>query len=165
MSSGGFDYSDFKKFYNDLKKMRDDSERFCKQFVLQMAYRAIAIAKKNTPTDTHLLRNSWNLGDGVVVTYNNFDEAGKEQIFVDNISSKSATVASVTKVGNDFVIYVFNPCEYALYVEYGHVTRDREKYVEGFFMLTIAINKVEKELPKRFEKAFKEWVKSLGLDK
>lgn len=126
---GSFDYSEFKNMAKSFKKALDKRviERWIKEFLLEMAFRAERKIKKRTPvgvypnkTGGHLRRN-WQVGN-------------------------------VVKQGNSYVVEVFNNVEYASYVEYGHRTRDHKSWVEGRFMATISMQEVERELPKFLER-------------
>ena len=65
----------------------------------------------------------------------------------------------VSKVGNDYVIEIINPVEYASYVEFGHRTRDHKGWVEGQFMLTISENEIRNSAPKILENKLNKWLK------
>lgn len=50
----------------------------------------------------------------------------------------------VDQKSNTFSKTIYNPVEYGVFVEYGHRTRDHRGWVPGFFMLTRAIEDVDK---------------------
>lgn len=52
--------------------------------------------------------------------------------------------------------------EYSSYVEFGHSTPSGG-WVDGYFMLTISISEVERALPSRFNKEFKQFLKERGV--
>jgi hypothetical protein len=58
----------------------------------------------------------------------------------------------VERVGGGYSIELFNPIEYAPYVEFGHRTRLHTGWVEGRFMLTISERELERELPAIMER-------------
>ena len=64
----------------------------------------------------------------------------------------------VNKVGNDYVIEIINPVEYASYVEFGHRTRNHKGWVEGHFMLTISEDEISKSAPRILEKKLKTYL-------
>lgn len=74
----------------------------------------------------------------------------------------SWTIGEVQRVGNGLVVTISNPTEYASFVEYGHMTRDRKRWIEGKFMCTLAIDEVSKLMPQRFNAEFTAWVGRLG---
>ncbi|NGP60105.1 HK97 gp10 family phage protein, partial [Paenibacillus thiaminolyticus] len=61
---GKFDMSEFQKFADTLKKSVDERviERFIRDFVSEMAYRAQRKIKKRTPVNTGDLRRKWDVG-------------------------------------------------------------------------------------------------------
>ncbi|WP_125153103.1 HK97 gp10 family phage protein [Clostridium rectalis] len=126
---GSFDYSEFKNMAGRFNKALNERviERWIREFLLEMAFRAERKIKKRTPvgvypnkTGGHLRRN-WQVGE-------------------------------VIKQGNSYLVEVFNNVEYASYVEYGHRTRNHKAWVEGRFMATISMQEMERELPKFMEK-------------
>jgi len=129
------------------KKYRDKAvnfDAFLRGFLTEMGLRALAKTKRRTPVDTGLLRASWALS-AVVRRENNLD------------------------------ITLFNPVEYATYVEYGRKrfpwssgerlsaaagdSLEEMDWVPGRLMATISLHEVRAEMPRRYQKAFAEWVK------
>lgn len=60
-----FDYSDFKKLAKSFQKALDERviERWIKEFLLEMAFRAERKIKKRTPVDSGHLRRNWRVGN------------------------------------------------------------------------------------------------------
>lgn len=75
----------------------------------------------------------------------------------------SWTLGDVKRVGDNLVISIINPTEYASYVEYGHMNRSRTKWVDGQFICTRAINNIMRLVPQRFNAEFSAWVRGLGV--
>lgn len=73
-------------------------------------------------------------------------------------------ITRVIRRGEDLVVYLYNSKDYASYVENGHTTRDREGWVEGYYMATISIEEVERNIPKRFDREFIKFMASLGVN-
>lgn len=71
-------------------------------------------------------------------------------------------IGNIYRDGANLVVDLYNNKDYASYVEYGHLTRNRENWVDGYFMSTIAIDEIEKKIPKRFNSEFKKFMKQLG---
>ena len=65
---------------------------------------------------------------------------------------------AVIRQGNDYIIDIVNPVEYASYVEYGHRTANHRGWVEGRFMLTLSVDEVQKMAPQLLEKRLAEWL-------
>lgn len=100
--------------------------------VQTVANRVLAKTKKGTPTKTGELRRNWK-------------------------------IKPITYTSQGTYTYVFNPLEYAIYVEYGHRTRKNKDgsrgWVEGNFMLTNAVNAVNRDMDKICKKAINDYVK------
>lgn len=122
---GKFDFSDFRKLAGAFQKALDERviERFIRDFLMEMAMRALRKAKKRTPVgETGDLRRNWQIGQ-------------------------------VVRKGDAYEIEIFNNTHYAGFVEYGHRTgKDLTKWVEGRFMMTISMQEIERELPRYLEK-------------
>ncbi len=169
-----FDYSEFKKFQNNMQKMQKEFNDFLKKFLLEEAIRAWILTKENTPVDTGLLRNMWQVGDSKNVVAVDHSKEATQKFIQDYIRSTEATLKSVKIEGNDLLIEIYNNVEYAGWVEDGHRQevgryvpaigkRLKNSYVEGKHMAKIAIEQIEREIPARFEKQFKGWLKSLEI--
>jgi len=59
------------------------------------------------------------------------------------------TIGPVTRAGDGYEVEVYNPTDYAMYVEFGHRLRKKDGWgwVEGRFMLTISEQELEREMP------------------
>lgn len=78
----------------------------------------------------------------------------------------------VYKEGNTYVITLYNPTEYASFVEYGHsqqpgryvpaigkrLVRD---WVPGVFMAKLSQEEVEREMQQRFDAKYTQWLNSM----
>ena len=182
------DVSGLEQFEKFIKQMENGFDDFLRRFLLKEALRVLASTKRLTPIDTGLLRNSWFIGDAKVITTwraakkrvaikkhkkgerRNQRYRMKDTFQASAVVLKNATINSVRKEGTNLVIDIYNPVEYASYVEYGHVTKvgrsgGRSGWVHGEFMCTISIKKIEKQIPKHYNAEFDRWIKSLGGDK
>lgn len=74
----------------------------------------------------------------------------------------SWTIGEVQRTGNDLIITISNPTEYASFVEYGHLMSNRTNWIEGKFMCTLAIDEVARRIPQRFNAEFTAWVRRLN---
>lgn len=72
------------------------------------------------------------------------------------------SVTNVRRVGEVLEIEIYNPMEYATYVEYGHLTKKRDNWVNGYFMVTVPLDEMERKIPRRFQSEFKKFVRGLG---
>ena len=75
----------------------------------------------------------------------------------------SWTIGEVVRDGDVLKVTISNPVEYAKYVEYGHIDRSHSKWVEGWFMCSLAIIDVKKKIPKRFQREFEAWFASFNF--
>jgi len=82
----------------------------------------------------------------------------------------SWALGEVQRRGDKLEITLYNPVEYAIYVEYGHKRTpwgsdkriEAGDWVQGRFMATLSIMEVEKEMPTRFRRAFAAWMGGLS---
>jgi len=72
------------------------------------------------------------------------------------------TIGPIQRVGDNYLVEIINPVEYALYREYGHRTRDHTGWVEGSFMLTISQEELEAEMPAFLEQKIQQFMNRLG---
>lgn len=73
-------------------------------------------------------------------------------------------ITRVRKVDGELVVYLYNSKDYASYVENGHTTPSRSGWVEGYYMATISIEEVERNIPKRFDREFIRFMAELGVN-
>ena len=159
------DFREFQDLLDSFKEVQKQYEAFLRKFLTEMGMRALAQTKKLTPVDTGNLRNRWEL-------------------------------SQVYRKDDSLYIVLFNPVEYASFVEDGHMQRRRflpiqyledspanakmvasikqkygddakgvmlqDKWIPGHHMARISISKIEREIPKRYEKALKQFMKGLG---
>ena len=162
-------FEDFKDLAQEFETLAYDYENFLRQFLLQMGLRALGQAKSLTPRDLGAgggLISKWELSD--------VQRVGDE-LYIEVFNS--AEYASFVEDGH-MQHKRFLPLRYLdksphgrqlaaeLKAKYGPDTEGvmlQEKWIPGFHMAKISINKIEKELPRRFQKAFEAFLKSKGL--
>lgn len=145
---GNFDYSDFKKLANSFQKALDERviERWIKEFLLEMAFRAERKIKKRTPVGVYSNQVSFSTKDGKEVNFTTRTSKTGGHL------RRNWQVGSVVRQGNAYVVEIFNNVEYASWVEYGHRTKNHKGWVEGRFMATISMQEMERELPRFMER-------------
>lgn len=159
------DYSELIAFRDKLQASIDDTQVFLESCVKELAARLLAQVIKNTPVGVYdsdtgkvggTLRRGWTSSDDKSAMYATLFGGGE--------STKSyLNTITVTRQGDNYVVEIINPVEYASYVEYGHRTANHKGWVEGKFMLTIAEKDImakapailEKKLEKYLEEVFK----------
>lgn len=145
---GSFDYSELKNMAKGMKKALDNRviERWIREFLLEMAFRAHRKIVKRTPVGVYSNQVYFTTKDGKEVSFT--AKQGK----IGGHLRRNWQVGKVERRGNSYVIEIFNNVEYASYVENGHRTRNHKGWVEGRFMATISMNEIERELPRFMEK-------------
>lgn len=133
------DYSEFQKYRNNFAKLTREFDGWIHRFLLNEGMRFIAEVKPRTPVDTGDLRNHWKL-DGM------------------------------TRSGDTLQVWFVNPMYYATFVEYGHAKPYRAgaaegspDWVEGYFMMTVSLQVIERNMPARFNRQFEAFLASLGV--
>lgn len=133
MSRGGFEYREFRKMVQTLEDVQKQFDAFLRDFLLKQALIALRLVKPRTPVDTGNLRNSWELTD--VQIYDSY-----------------------------LIVSLFNPVEYASFMENGFVyhTKNGDKRYPGHHMAELSILQVQQQMPRKFDSAFRSWLKSKG---
>lgn len=163
----GFDFKEFRDFADIIKRMDREWNVFIGRFILDMGLRAVRLAKRNHTEpatrayDTGLMRSMWQVGNGLSVVKVDKGKDGVVRYTEDIAGSKGATVDSVVRNGNMLEIVISNPVEYASYVEEGHMTRNRKGFVRERYILHWALVDIKRQIPKRFEVMFNEWIQTL----
>lgn len=139
---GRCDFSQFQEFAKGFEKLSEsEMDALCRTCAKELAGRLLALVIPATPVGKYpkssgkkggTLRRGWGAKNG---------SAGKEY----------AQSLTVTKTGNDYMVEIINPIEYASYVEFGHRTVNGG-WVEGRYMLTVSEEKLKKIAPSVLEK-------------
>ena len=137
----GFDYSHFKQYQMNFIRMTNRYNNWLKQFMQKQGDKFIRAVKPRTPVDTGALRGSWKLDTPAVI-----------------------------QKGRTFSVWFVNEQDYASFVEYGHAKPYKSgaqpgspDWVDGFFMMTVSKDEVERELPAEFDADFRKFLKELGV--
>ena len=146
-----FDFKEFTKYVEALGIVKSDFRIWLKTFLLKEAQRVVSKAKKNTPVDTGFLRNAYGIGSQKLAF-----KTGSDNYSI-KLDTKNSDIASIKVIGNVLEVEIWNMAEYASFIEYG------QRSYKGRYMLTIAIDEVQRALPARFDKDFKQWLKSKGV--
>lgn len=114
--TGSVDFKELKKFQKRIQTLSPEQiDAFCKASAKELAARLLSKVIKRTPVGQYpkgsgrtggTLRRGWTVD------------------------------SDVKKIGDQYEITVFNPVEYASYVEFGHRTRNHKGWVMGRFMMT-----------------------------
>lgn len=135
----GFDFTEFNRFRGNFARLALGFDQWIQQFLLNEGMRFIREVKYRTPVDTGDLRNHWKL-DGI------------------------------TRVGDELHVWFVNTMYYATYVEYGHAKPYKSgaavggpDWVEGYFMMTVSLEVIQRNMPARFDREFINFIESLGV--
>ncbi|WP_036708083.1 HK97 gp10 family phage protein [Paenibacillus pinihumi] len=128
MSGKGLDVSGLRRLLGNIRGVKRDTRRFIEDCVKELANRLLAKVIPRTPSDSGVLRASWQLGPVVWET------------------------------NGSCSVELLNAVDYAPYVEYGHRTANHMGWVEGKFMLTISVEELQRELPPLLERRMKQYL-------
>lgn len=133
------DVTAFEKYQEVLERAGNEFKNFERNYITALANEILKKAIPLTPVDTGRLRRSYK-------------------------------VSKIEEKGEDLEITVYNDARdngasesYASYVELGHYTRNRIRWIEGRFMLTISTDEVRNEMERIFDMMFTKWAKEMGL--
>ena len=128
---GNFNIKGLKDFQQKLEKLgQGEVDAFLEDCTKELAARLLRMVKKDTPVGIYP-KSTGKMGGTL---------------------RRGWTVGNIRKEGNNYIVEIVNPVEYASYVEYGHRTRDHKGWVDGKFMMTISENKLKEIAPKVLEK-------------
>jgi len=130
MGTVNIDVSELRRFGDRIQNV--DIDLFCRKVAKEVASRLLRKVVKKTPVGVYKDKVGGNLRRGWSV-----DE-------------------TVTKEGTVYKISVFNPVEYASYVEYGHRTANHRGWVEGQFFLTISEREIQSLAPNLVKRRIEE---------
>lgn len=137
------DFSQFIEYCNKYSEMTNEFETWLENWIYEMAERVIARTKPRTPVRTGQLRDAWTIGE-------------------------------IRRSENGIEVDILNSKKYASYVELGHAgvyipdlgvtMHTKTKFTPGKFMLKISMNEIQEQMPKRFDRDFKAFLKEKGLE-
>lgn len=135
----GFDFQEFRELRNNFSKFESSFENWLYQFLMNEGLRFIREVKFRTPVDTGDLRNHWQL-DGLTIE------------------------------GETLKCWFVNSMDYASFVEYGHAKPYKsgaapgsKDWVDGYFMVTVSIEVIQRQMPNRFNRDFQKFIKMMGV--
>ena len=147
---GKMNFQQLKDFERKLRSMQNP-DAFVESCAKELAARLLAKVIKRTPVGDYpkesgkkggTLRRGWT---------------GEKRAS----ASGYADTLTVNHVGDNYVIEIINPVEYASYVEYGHRTANHKGWVPGVFMMTISEQELQAIAPKVLERKIKKYMEGL----
>lgn len=134
-----FDYSEFRRLRNNFARLTSEFNSWIYAFLLREGEHFIRVVKRRTPVDTGDLRSHW-------------------------------AIQGITRQGDNLQVEIVNPMHYASFVEYGHAkpykagaSPGSADWVDGYFMMTVSVQTVIKQMPARFRKEFDVFLASLEV--
>lgn len=171
---GSVDFRQLQELERKLSRLsRGDFDKFCRQTARELAARLLADVKKRTPTGSVPDDISKNRKSKIAVV----GASGKKRKLFSREAAiyqqywagytggslrNAWTVTLAPRTGSAYVVTIINNLEYASYVEYGHRQQPgryvpalgkslKEAWVPGKYMLTIALQDLERILPALLE--------------
>lgn len=155
--ASSFNYKEYENYVNNLGIATKDFQTWLKRFLLRMALQVVKNAKDNSPVDTGAYKASWSIGTQKIVLKETGEinqNTGHEKVEKD---LEKSDVESIKLIGDYLEVEIYNPMEYASYIEFGHGS------YKGKYVLTIALDTVQNEMPKLFNSQFQTWLKRRGV--
>lgn len=144
---GKVDYKQLQKFQKKIQQLEQIQDEFCQAAAKELAARLLAKVIRRTPV------GQYPAGSGMTGGTLRRGWTGNQ-----NGGTSYAQSLPIRREGNNYVIDIINPTEYASYVEYGHRTRGHKGWVQGRFMLTISVDELQGAAPKILEKKLAKWL-------
>ena len=142
------DYKQLEDLKKKLETVCDETQtdKFMRSCAKELAARLLAKVIKRTPVGQYAHRTGGTLRRG-------WTGGAKAD------GTAYAQSLPIQRTGNDYVIEIINPVEYASYVEFGHRTANLKGWVEGRFMLTVSEKEIQNAAPKILEKKVLDYLK------
>ncbi|MGG3210556.1 HK97 gp10 family phage protein [Geobacillus stearothermophilus] len=125
--------NNFKKYEEQFIFLKENLPKELENYLLDVAKGLLRLAKVRTPKDEGRLRSGWEIGE-------------------------------LKREGDDLIITVYNKEFYARFVEYGHkvvINKKTVGHAPGFYMLTVSIKRIKRQIPRRLKKHFDKVLNSL----
>lgn len=146
-------YKEFEDFVKKVEKQLSEKNRkkFMEDCCKEIAARLLSRVIKRTPVDEGTLRRGWT------GSIENVSEKGN----VVGVTGKSGAASNINVVyrNGEYRCAIFNPVEYASYVEYGRRNRGGSGWVDGQFFLTVSEQEVDRLAPALLEKRLMQYLK------
>lgn len=138
------EYSEFIKYKEKIEKISVEYDIFIRKFLLKQALDLMRKTKQKTPTDTGLLKTSFQIED-----------IEKKGNYIRVTLINPVEYASYVEYGHTQQIGKYVP-------KIGK--RLKKGWTDGKFMLTLSVKEIKEKIPKRYEDEFKKWIKEMGFD-
>lgn len=137
---GHFNLDEFEELKKRLSALNETQiDEFCRKEAKNLAARLYRKVKKRTPV------GQYPLGSG---------RSG-------GTLRRGWMTSEITKDGDKYTITVYNPVEYAAYVEFGHRTANHKGWIAGRFMMTKSENELTTQAPLIVERDIAKFLKEV----
>lgn len=157
---GRCDFKELKRLEQRLEQLEQgDWDKACRQAAKRLAAMLLNKVKKRTPVGV--------VPDGLD------DEALEHwEGYTGGTLRDAWQILPIQKQGDQYIVTILNPVEYASYVEYGHRQRPgryvpalgkslKATWVNGRYMLTISVQEVQAKAPATLERALYQCLKGV----
>lgn len=145
------DFKEFERLGEQVAQIQKEFQRdFFETCAKEVTQRFLRKVIKRTPVGVYDKPVNFTTKDGKVVSFT--PNTGKKGGTLKRAWRANNKNLRVIKSGSFFCIEIVNPIEYASYVEFGHSTPKRDKWIDGYFMMTISANEVENMAPALLQK-------------
>lgn len=161
-----FDASGFEQLRRQVADFDNKHQQFLRQFLTEMGMRALAQTKSLTPVDTGDLRLRWELSAVMrvgntlqIVIFNPLVYASH----IEDGHMQDARFLPLSKLEERSV--KGKRLARQLRRKYGRDAKGimlKRKWIPGVHMARISIDKIERELPARYNRAFQRFIANLG---
>lgn len=159
MAFAKVDYKEFKAFRKDLLQLRKDQDKFLKEAIQNIAFRAVAKIKLRTPVDTGTLRNAWQildimkLGNAYIVIITNDTD------YVEHVEYGHRTRQKKLKAKKKAEIPRLRSTTSKGSKKKSKKSNLNNGYVPGVYMMTISIREIEKEMDVLLSREFDKYLR------
>lgn len=152
MRWGSIDTKQFEELQKRVEELqKTDMDAFCRNIAKELASRLLQMVKKETPVGVYDNTVNFTTKDGKNVSFK-----VKQKKTGGELRRKWQTDNNVVHRGGEYRIHIYNATKYAIYVEYGHRTPNHQGWVEGRFMMTKSVLKMESKVEAIIAKRLKE---------
>lgn len=171
---GSCDFRQLQELQKKLEKAEKQRADFCEMCAKELAARLLYLVDKRTLPGDHPVmveftahipskHVEFKTKEGKEVSFNTkpkVEEVKFEQHtgVTGGTLRRAWTVGEIRKQGDNYVIEVINPTEYASWVEFGHRTANHKGWVPGHFMLTTSEKELQRATPAILEKKLKKFL-------
>lgn len=160
------DIREFEKLEKSLKKMQEtEIDKFIKESAQTLADEFLKRVRERTPVGKYNGKVEFTTRDGKFVSFES-----KKQPTVGGTLRRGWKIGKIEKTENDYEVNISNEVKYGIYVENGHVIRNKKGgkakgWVDGTFMLRNTEIEMAFVTPEILEKKMEKFLRGLFNEK